>query len=168
MIIQLLRFFKGLVTHVRVDDEVRAQPAGELREQLPYHWRIVAIGASCGVICLVAAVALYWHSNFGDDDFGPGREELKLLWPVMLPLIFAASGILWGVALACLFAPRSFLLSPAGAKWMRLIGAKTSFQARFVAAIFTVFATAFFGAMIVGALYNRCPPFKAWCDRLVS
>ena len=49
--------------------------------------------------------------------------------------MFGAVGLVFGVAVACLFAPSSFLTSSVGQKWMKLIGTKSVLAARIVCLI---------------------------------
>lgn len=62
-------------------------------------------------------------------DASSGQDARGLL---LAPFLFCAGGLLYGVAMACLFAPRDFLAGPLGEKWMKLIGTKSIFGARIV------------------------------------
>ena len=62
-------------------------------------------------------------------------------------IIFPFGGYLLGMALAVLLAPKSYLLSSDGKKWMDMVGTKTVGSARVVSLIFVLFGVALLGFM---------------------
>jgi hypothetical protein len=50
---------------------------------------------------------------------------------VLAPVLFGAGGFVFGMAIMCLMAPRSFLTGPIGKPWMKLIGTSSVAVARF-------------------------------------
>lgn len=67
-------------------------------------------------------------------------ERKNLLVLIMMPV----GGCLLGVAVAVLFAPKSYLLSSDGKKWMKLVGTKTIITTRIISLIFALLGLAFF------------------------
>lgn len=63
------------------------------------------------------------------SENGGQSEGAEIL---LAPVLFGAAGLLFGAAVACAFAPRSFLTGPAGRKWMKLIGTRNVLAARIV------------------------------------
>ena len=63
----------------------------------------------------------------------PNPRETKII--LMAPFLAGIIGILEGVAVTCLFAPRAFLVGPVGQKWMSLIGTKSVLGARITCAV---------------------------------
>ncbi len=54
------------------------------------------------------------------------------------PVLFGVGGAFFGIAIACLFAPRDFLAGLVGRKWMKLIGTENILVARIVCALLGV------------------------------
>ena len=67
------------------------------------------------------------------------------------PLMFAVEGMVFGVSVACLFAPREFLTGPVGQKWMRLIGTESIVAARIVCLLITLLFSGFIALVAWGA-----------------
>ena len=95
-----------------------------------YHKRIILVSSVFGIlgaaIGIIASIALAVDAKSGKDIKGV----------LLTPFMFGAGGLLFGVAVACLFAPRDFLTGPLGKKWMKLIGTKSVLVARIVCLIF--------------------------------
>ncbi|MDY3558030.1 hypothetical protein R5W23_000750 [Gemmata sp. JC673] len=79
-----------------------------------------------GVPILAGCVAAWAHGTTVTD------AALRALFGTMLSLLPALLYLFTGLALGCLLAPRSFLTSPAGAKWMELIGTRNISGARVI------------------------------------
>jgi hypothetical protein len=142
----LVGFFAAAADLATVD-EATLQQAGEaaLRHS-GYHKVIVTVAVVFGLIGVVLGVSL---GIFSADAAKTGRDVRGI---VMAPFVFAAAGILFGFAIACLFAPRAFLTGPFGKKWMALIGTTNVTVARIVCRIFGLVVTAPFvglGLLIV-------------------
>ena len=122
----LFRFFWEAGKYVEPDEAVSEESGPDAPRQIAFHRRVVVVsvlfgllGAACGVGMILLALA----ENEGD---GGGAEFL------LAPLLFGAAGLLFGAAVACALAPRSFLTGPAGRKWMQLIGTQNVLVARIV------------------------------------
>src|SRR5690349_1730569 len=76
-----------------------------------YHRQIVLSGGAFAVLGLVAGavlIAALWNEKGGDVSV----HDVKML--VAVPLMTVLAGFCLGVAVACLFAPASFLTGPVG------------------------------------------------------
>ncbi len=126
---KILFFFLEATRYQHLDADA-LELAGERGEvDAGYHRTIVRWAQRCGLGGFllglpVAALAVADPHNRG------------LLGVVLTPFLFAIAGILLGVALACLLAPREFLIGPIGQKWMDLIGTRHVGVARAVCLIF--------------------------------
>jgi hypothetical protein len=98
-----------------------------------YHRIIIA----AGLVCFASTVALLTASLIA---LGPDPWLEKPLGAVM----FVILGTLLGIALACTFAPSSFLNGPTGQKWLDFIGTRNVLAARAVCVVVTVLLGAFF------------------------
>lgn len=127
-------FLKEAVGFIK-PDSVALDDAGEDGHvAIRYHKRIVIIAGICGVITAIGGtVECAIETKTG--------REMKLL--LFSPFIFGTIGTLFGVAAACLFAPRAFLEGPVGSKWMGLIGTRSIVVARVVCAILAALPIAF-------------------------
>ena len=101
-----------------------------------YHTRIVRVGLVFCVIGMIAGgVASVSLANEPDAQTQPTKLA-------RLPLLGAATGFLFGLAIMCVFAPRAFMTGPVGQKWMKLIGTKSVLLARFACLVFGVLGLA--------------------------
>src|SRR5580692_9590170 len=75
---------------------------------LNYHRKVVVTAAVCGGITAAAGIVAV---SLADSK----EKDIKML--LLLPILFLVIGIVMGVALACLVAPREFLTGPVGEKW---------------------------------------------------
>jgi hypothetical protein len=126
---EIFRFFRQAGKLAPLDrSAVRATgTAGE--KHATYHRQIVLTGAACGVLGLVPAGILMTAMS---NEAGGELSVHDLAALIAVPLGAVAVGFCLGVALACLFAPASFLTGPVGRKWMRFIGARSVLSARVV------------------------------------
>jgi hypothetical protein len=122
----LFRFYREATTYTSPDQPALEQ-AGEARERhAAYHRRIVLVSGLFGALGVVFGLALSFVAT-GDTKSGKDVKQ-----GLLAPFLFGAAGMLLGVAIACLFAPREFLAGPVGQKWMKLIGTKSIMLARIV------------------------------------
>jgi hypothetical protein len=111
-------------------DSTALEQAGESGvRHAAYQRRIVlascllgAIGAGLGVVQSVVMA-------------GQARSVTDVRAALAVTFTCGIVGVLLGVALACLFAPREFLTGPLGEQWMKLIGTKSVLVARILWAI---------------------------------
>lgn len=105
---------------------------------------IVTLIMGCIVVPLILPWAAYLWQSFGWED---------VACRIVIGLIIAVPGLFVyafaAVSLGCLLAPSSFLLGPAGKRWMQLIGTTSLSTARVVCVIWIVFG---FGVMIGAAI----------------
>lgn len=122
----LFRFFESAGKLAALDDEAALELGDLAPAHIRQHRRIVLLGGALGLVGLGAGIALAFFS------MGPGgaRREGKAI--MLAPALFAAAGVLFGVAAGCLFAPTAFLAGPVGQKWMRLVGTRSVLFARLV------------------------------------
>jgi hypothetical protein len=146
-IYELYRFFEEALTYARPDEADLEDTGAEAPYQLRVHRRIVLVSALFGLLA-AGGGSLYLIQE------GNAAQHLdsKLL---LAPFLFAAGGLLLGVALACLFAPRRFLESPVGRKWMGLIGTESIFVARLVCLILTLVLGSLPAAAVMLLLFDR-------------
>jgi len=122
----LFQFFKDADQYI-LPDQAAAEKAGESGpKHTAYHRRIVAISALCGIVSAVAGIIVV---GAGRDSHS---EHVRPSYFILTPLLLGAAGLLFGVAIACVLAPREFLAGPMGQKWMKLIGTKSVPVARLV------------------------------------
>jgi hypothetical protein len=129
---QLLGFFKEANKYTSPDEDAVVKAGSEAPRHASFHRRIVTVsvifglmGAALGVGMIVLAVG----------QKAAQEDGAKIL---LAPLVFAATGLVFGVSVKCLFAPRSFLVGPVGQKWMKLIGTDSTVVARVVCLLFTM------------------------------
>ncbi len=123
----LFSFFHNASDYV-TPEHAALEQSGEFREtHASYHRRIVQVSCIFGVLGAMAGIALSISTALNEEN---ARGVL------LGPFLFGAAGLLFGVAVACLFAPRKFLTGPMGDKWMKLIGTKNVLAARIVCLIF--------------------------------
>ena len=137
----LFDFYAKAGDYATPDPSALARAGESGRRHSGYHKRIVLVscifgvlGAVPGIIFLVVAAGV---AKAGND----------LIGLLFAPFMFGAAGLLFGVAVACLFAPRDFLTGPLGEKWMKLIGTKSVLVARIVCLIFGLIIMAPFVAV---------------------
>jgi hypothetical protein len=128
---QVLRFFEEAWTYSCTDDADVHEAGVDGTRHASFHRRIVSVGVPFGVVGAGLGIAFLLASG---GQAAP-RDGAKVL---LAPLMFAASGLIFGVAVACLFAPRAFLTGPVGRRWMQLIGTRNVIVARVVCSIFTL------------------------------
>ncbi len=125
----LFEFFNAAGQFSKPDPSAIEQAGETGQHHANYHKKIVLISCVCGAVGVLGGLAL---SYFTAADAQTGRDFRVV---IMGPILFGAAGLLLGVALACLFAPREFLTGPLGQKWMTLIGTSNVFVARIVCLI---------------------------------
>jgi hypothetical protein len=149
---QLMSFLGGAADYISADKECLNE-AGEVGpKHRRYHRVIIATCVFFGLIGFVIGVAFIIalpNHKHEAKDFG------KYL---LAPLIFLVEGLIFGVSLACSFAPTSFLKGPVGRKWMQLIGAESVLVARIVCLIITTLFLSFFAVVAWGAWLDMNDP----------
>jgi hypothetical protein len=115
-IFRIIRFFRAAAEFSRTEEGTASHQS--------YHRRIVLVSVISGIVVGVAGTT----GVFSEKP--DGERDYHML--ILSPFLFFMAGAFLGVGVSCLFAPRDFFLSPTGAKWMRLSGAKTVGSARFV------------------------------------
>lgn len=135
--------FKGAAEYVRPDDRAVVACGEEAPRHASYHRWIILGGivfALGGMV--VFPLGLMWEAA--------GKErEVDFVAMLRGAGIGAAAGMLLGVALTCLIAPRDFLLGPMGRKWMELIGVEGVLAARAVCLIVVLIGAGLFGAALI-------------------
>ena len=101
-----------------------------------YHRTIVLVGgrfAALGAVFgLATSLAVAGDATSGGDIVGL----------VQVPVMYGAGGFVFGTSVMCLVAPQSFLASPAGRPWMKLIGTRSVAVARIACLLFGLIVTA--------------------------
>jgi hypothetical protein len=124
----LFRFCWSAVKQIRKDRATVETVDEDAARHRAYHQRILWCGGVFGAIGLLigggVTVELVREAGW---DWTHGTRAL-----IAAPLMLGVAGTCFGVALACLFAPRSFLEGPLGKKWMAFIGTRSVFRARIV------------------------------------
>jgi len=129
---QLLGFFKEAGKYTSPDKDAVARAGPEAPRHASFHRRIVTVSVIFGVIGAVLGVGLLVVAVGEKTAESDGAKIL------LAPLVFAAAGLVFGVSVTCLFAPRSFLTGPVGQKWMQLIGTESAVVARLICLAFTM------------------------------
>ena len=124
---QLVDFLKAAKGYIRPDAAAVDEAGASKDVAARFHRRIVVIAGSFGLIAALGGVV---GAFLEPPD---GKASVKMIRAA--PLVFGVMGILEGVAVACLFAPREFLTGPVGQKWMSLIGTKSVFGAPITCAV---------------------------------
>ncbi len=128
-------FIRELVTTARSPLPAGQLPDSDQAVAAAYHRRIVRVGGAFAVIGVSVGVfssaVLVIRGGFG---IGIGAI-------LVTPPAYGAGGFLYGMAVACLFAPRAYLAGPAGQRWMRLIGTESVAVARVVCFLFWLIVT---------------------------
>ena len=145
---QLVGFFKEASKYTSPDEDAVGRAGSESPRYVSFHKRIVTVSVIFGVAGAALGIGMIFIAvgeNAAQDD---GAEIL------LAPLVFAAAGLVFGVSVTCLFAPRSFLTGPVGQKWMQLIGTESTAVARVVCFLFTMLLLGFIALLI----------WSAWSD----
>lgn len=145
---QLLGFFEEASKYASPDEDAVARAGPEAPRHVSFHRRIVTVGLLLGLVGAAFGVGLIVVAP-GENT--PAKDVPKIL---LAPLVFAAAGLVFGVSVTCLFAPRSFLMGPVGQKWMQLIGTRNTVVARVVCSLFTMLLLGFIA--LIG--------WSAWSD----
>jgi len=138
---QLVGFFKEAGKYALPDDDAVARAGMEAPRYVSFHRRIVAVSVILGFIGAILGLGMV---VLAVGENAVQKEGLKIL---LTPLVFAAAGLVFGVSVTCLFAPRSFLTGPVGQKWMQLIGTESTVVARVVCFLFTMLLLGFIALM---------------------
>ena len=142
-----MKFFREAMGYI-VPDETEIDQLGEAAPRhSTYHKRIIVVCSALGSVGVLAGASF---SVIGFLWPPPGDKTRLLL---LAPFMAGAAGVLFGVAVACLFAPREFLTGPIGSKWMTLIGTKSVLAARIVCLMFLLAPVAF--AALMGFMLQR-------------
>jgi hypothetical protein len=150
----LYNTIKGLArTAASVPD---AEPGDEEAMRAAVAHKRIAVTACCGAaLGLALGLTVAGWALFN----GAGVASTLVL---TVPPAFGVAGFAFGVALACMVAPRSFLEGPAGRPWMRLIGTRSVALARVVCLLLAVGAAALaafiLGVVIFTSTQARRPP----------
>jgi hypothetical protein len=117
------------------------ETATEKPEHAKAHGRIAAWGRLSPLLFLVLglgfSVLVFWTPKLPTLVNG--------LVAVFVSAMFAAAGLGFGVAVGCLQAPREFFATPAGRKWMRLVGTRNVTVLRVICVIVTATIVALVG-----------------------
>lgn len=92
----------------------------------------------CAFAILGVLVGLFTSAVVASDV--KSAKDVKGL--LLVPVLYGAGGFVFGMALTCLMAPRSFLTGPVGRPWMKLIGTQNVAVARVVCLLFGLLVTA--------------------------
>jgi len=111
---------------IRLDPEDVEAAGDDAELHSTYHRTIVLMG---GVFALVGALASVF---FVAQLLHEGGDQIRIKMIVGPPLMLTFAGFCFGVAVACLFAPTTFLAGPLGRKWMKFIGTQSVPMARVV------------------------------------
>ena len=125
-IFRMFRFFEEAVSYAAPDEAALEQSGADARRHASFYRVIVCVSGLCGLLGAAIGVALIFLAG---GQPSPDQDGGRL---VLVPFMFVAVGLIFGVAVACALAPSSFLTSPVGQKWMDLIGTKNVLAARIV------------------------------------
>lgn len=145
---ELLGFFKEASEYTSPDEDAVVKAGSEAPRHASFHRRIVTVSVIFGLMGAALGVGMIFIAVGQDAALDDGAEIL------LAPLVFAAAGLVFGVSVACLFAPRSFLTGPVGQKWMKLIGTESTAVARVVCLLFTMLLLGFIVLLV----------WSAWSD----
>jgi hypothetical protein len=141
-IYRLIKIFRAAAEYAKLDPAKQWPVGCASPDQYRHHNIIVMCGKVGAAIGLLAGIAvafeLYSHPRH------PTLESEDILKIVLTPFLATAGGILGGACWAGVFAPDSFINSPAGAYWAALIRAKSPATARAKALLIALLVTAFF------------------------
>ena len=144
---QLLGFFKEAGKYASPDEAAVERAGAEAPRYVSFHRRIVAVSVLLGFIGAILGLGMIVLA-VGENEVHNNGAKIMLA-----PLVFAAAGLVFGVSVTCLFAPRSFLTGPVGQKWMQLIGTESTVVARVVCLLFTMLLLGFI-ALIAWAAWS--------------
>jgi len=145
---ELLGFFKEASKYTSPDEDAVGRAGSEAPRHVSFHKRIVTVSIILGLMGAALGVGMIFIA-VGENAAQDNGAEILLA-----PLAFAAAGLVFGVAVTCLFAPRSFLTGPVGQKWMKLIGTESTAAARSVCLLFTMLLLGFIALLV----------WSAWSD----
>ncbi|MEZ6142811.1 MAG: hypothetical protein R3B84_19790 [Zavarzinella sp.] len=98
------------------------------------------------VLAAVISASMFYYMNFVKaDDVDFARKGKELIAYFLLPV----GGFITGMAGAITCAPASYLKSPQGAKWLKVVGTKSIIGARVAASVVTLLGIAFFTLLVV-------------------
>ncbi len=123
---QSIDFFREATRYLSPDENGVSQAGENARKHVSVHRIIVAVSAFFGLVGAglgIGVLVLAAGDKVAAKDLG------KLL---LAPPMFAIMGIVFGLVVTCLFAPRDFLSGPVGQKWMKLVGTESVVVARIV------------------------------------
>jgi hypothetical protein len=126
---ELFRFLTGATKYVSEDPAALKAAGNEASQHQTYHRRVVSFGAMFGVVGVLLGIPVVAELY---RETGGNPNEHEVLGLIAAPMGTGVAGACFGVAMACLFAPRTFLEGPMGKKWMKLIGTKSVSSARLV------------------------------------
>jgi uncharacterized membrane protein YfcA len=135
-LLQLFGFFEEASKYASPDEDAVAQAGPDALRHVSFYRRIVAVSILFGTVGAVLGVGMI---ILAAGEKTPGTDTAKML---IAPPVFAAAGLVFGVSVACLFAPSSFLTGPIGQKLMQLIGTQDIRVARAACLLWTLFLMA--------------------------
>jgi hypothetical protein len=97
-----------------------------------YLFAVIGVLAGIGVLVFL----------FSNEE---SRKDLKIA--LMSPFLLGGAGYIFGMSLAFLFAPVSFITGESGKKWMDMVGTKSVVAARAVCAVVALLTAALFGIL---------------------
>src|SRR5262249_26188392 len=136
-------FIRTALRFRQPDHDAVQQAGDDASRQVATYKAIVRFTGAVAGVCVLAGIilaALHWQT----------AEDRAFV--VCLPIMGLFCGSLVGVSLALLFAPREFLLSPVGRKWLGLIGVRNILVARVVCVITLLFFSILPVLLVLGKL----------------
>jgi hypothetical protein len=146
---QLLDFLKAAVKYAQVDPEELENEAVSSQD-VAYHKRLVRLAGSFGVTGLLVGI-FAWVPELQREVRGD-MSGSRFMAYLIAPIMGLIGGILFGVSMACLFAPARFFESSLGERLMRLVGTKSVVLARIVSMIVGLLMGGLLGGVLIKSL----------------
>ncbi len=151
---QIVKFLNKAGEYAQLDADKIAEAGDDAVRHVAYHRRIVFVSAILGVIGATLGLIFFYLAISGKFRV----QEKAMLMMLMAPLVFGVIGLVYGVSIMGLFAPRGFLSGPLGEKWMEVVGTKSPMFARFLCFLVTLLFTAFLACVCWGAWRDHTKP----------
>lgn len=149
-ITQLLDFLKEAVKYAKVDPAAMGADPESLQD-IASHKRVVRLSGAFGVLGLVVGIFSWVPELVAEakGDMAGSRFQAYLIAPLMGTI----AGILFGVSVACLFAPAWFFQSPLGNRLLILVGTKNVTIARGASLVMGLLTGGLLGGVWIKALF---------------